>query len=356
MSDRLDQIQRAIRVCKCEALVVSSLASIRYLTNFSGSNALVLITGDALTILTDRRYRDQVVLEAKNAEPIIAEKDLFAEIKKHDLLKGCRRVAFEAKHLSCHNFTYLRDSSPNVKFCPTKDIVELATIAKTPEEIEQIHVACQIAVKVWNNVLPLIQAGMTELDVAAELSYQAKKCGAEGDAFEPIVASGWRSALPHGTASRKKLEKGELVVIDFGCKYNGFCSDITRTVMLGEANEKQRHIYEAVKQANQIAVDSIEAGMGAARLDGVARRFLKSQGYEKEFSHSLGHGLGLDVHSSPGIAERSKESIPADAVITIEPGVYVPGVGGVRIEDDVLVTPSHPKVLTPIPRELIEIE
>ncbi len=356
MADRISRLRRRMRELKLSAFLISSLTHLRYLFGFSGSNGLGLITEEHQWLITDRRYREQVKHEVHNAEVHIVLQDLFEPIKKQRIFARGMRVGFEAMHLNFREFSRLQKAFPDVQLAATENIIEKLTIPRLPDEVEKTRRACDIARQVWDTILPMIRPGMTELDLSAEISYHGKKLGSERDAFEPIVASGWRSALPHGIASRKSLEPGELVVIDYGCVYEGFCSDVTRTVMIGQPSEAQRRMYEAVKEANRRAIAAARANMPGADLDRVARDYLKEQGYDKEFGHSLGHGLGLDVHSLPRISPVSKDRIPENSVITIEPGVYIPEVGGVRIEDDVLVQSDGAEVLTDIDRELVIIE
>ena len=356
MADRISLLRRRMQELKLSAFIISSLTHLRYLFGFSGSNGLGVITEEYQWLITDRRYREQVKHEVHHAEVHIIQQDLFEPIKKRKLFSKGMRVGFEALHLNFRDFSRLQKAFPDVRLAATENVIEKLTIPRLPEEIEHTRRACELARRVWETILPVIRPGMTELDLSAEISYHSKKLGSERDAFEPIVASGWRSALPHGIASRKTIEYGELVVIDFGCVYEGFCSDVTRTVMIGQPSEEQRRMYEAVKEANRRAIAAAKANMPGADLDRVARDYLKERGYDKEFGHSLGHGLGLDVHSLPRISPVSKDRIPADSIITIEPGVYLPEIGGVRIEDDILVHHDGAEVLTDIDRELIIIE
>ena len=212
-----------------------------------------------------------------------------------------------------------------------------------------------MATAVWEQILPFIRPGVCESEIAAEMIYRSRKLGSETEPFEPIVASGPRSALPHAHSSSRRLQAGDFVVIDFGCVVNGYASDVTRTVAIGEPPAKLRQAYFAVKEACRLACEAARPGMEGIELDGVARQYLDACGFKEQFNHSLGHGLGLDVHSLPRLGPESKDVIPDFAVVTIEPGVYFPNLGGVRIEDDLLVTAAGNEVLTPISRELFII-
>lgn len=356
MPDRLTSLRKRLQELKFDAFLITSLSNLRYLTGFTGSNAIGLITREAFWFVTDYRYREQAAHEIQSAEVIVAQQNLFTPLKEKVKLRPKARLGFEAEHLSFRNFSRIRDLFGSLQLVATEKIIERITIQKLPGEVEKVRQACRVAEKVWQALVGKIRPGIAELDLSAEISYLTRTLGAEGDAFEPIVASGWRSALPHGIASHKKLQAGELVVIDFGCTCEGFHSDVTRTVFLGEPAAEPRAMYDAVARAGKVALRAIRPGMKAVALDKVARDFLKTKGYEKEFNHSLGHGLGIEVHSLPRIGLKSKDTIPLHSIFTIEPGVYRPQLGGVRIEDDVYLGPHGPEVLTRIDREPVIIE
>ncbi len=353
MHDRITALREKLRTLKVDAFLITSLTHLRYLFGFTGSNGLAVVLPGRAVFITDNRYRDQVRDEVKNADIFITSTSLLDELHRSEALGQAQRVAFEAAHTTVAQWRTLTGKFPQTAFLATEKILEKITATRTKEELEATRTACEIACTVWRQLVPGIRPGISENDLAAEISYLGRKAGAEGDAFEPIVASGWRSALPHGLASRKKLAPGEFVVIDFGFRYQGFCSDITRTVFIGEPQAGQRALYAAVLQANRLAREAARAGLPCVELDAVARNYLKEQGYEKEFSHSLGHGLGIDVHSMPGVGARSQDVLETGHVITIEPGVYLPDNGGVRIEDDILITENGSELLTPLDRELI---
>jgi Xaa-Pro aminopeptidase len=356
MQDRIDRVRLQMRETGLTAFLVSSLTNLRYLFGFTGSNGMGLITSDLCFFMTDWRYRDQVVEEVREAEILIAYRDLVAALKDRQVLKIGDRLGFEAHHLSFRLFSQLRKSFTDVQLAPTEHLVEKIAAVKEPQEIARIRQAATLACAVWDQILPFIRRNATEADITAEILYRARKLGSETDAFEPIVASGPRAALPHARSSHRRLQAGDVVLIDYGGVVAGYAADVTRTVAIGEPPVQLRQAHQAVKEANQLACESIRPGMKASDLDGVARKYLESCGLQEQFSHSLGHGLGLDVHSLPRIGPESNDLIPANAVVTIEPGVYFPGMGGVRIEDDVLVTEAGGEVLTPISRELIVVE
>jgi Xaa-Pro aminopeptidase len=287
---------------------------------------------------------------------LIVRRDLLAALKDHQALPIGAVLGFEAQHLSFRLFSHLRKQFANIKLVATEHIVEKIAIPKEPKEIACMRKAAAMTCAVWDQLLPLLRRGVTEADLAAEILYRGRKLGSETDAFEPIVASGPRGALPHARSSPRRLQPGDFVVIDYGCVVEGYAADVTRTVAVGEPPPQLLKAYMAVKAACKLACEVIRPGMKGSDLDKVARDLLDSHGFKEQFNHSLGHGLGLDVHALPRIGPESNDIIPAQAVVTIEPGVYFPGLGGVRIEDDVLVTETRSEVLTPISRELFVVE
>lgn len=340
---------------KLDAFLVSSLVNLRYLFGFTGSNALALITPDTCFFFTDRRYTQQVREEVAAADIIIAQRDLISELKNLDLMSEPLRLGVEAMHLTVKDFTHLKKTLPGVKLVASERFVEKIASVKDAEEIENIRQAGAICGKVLDEIKPLIKPGVTELDISAEISYRAKRHGSERDPFEPIVASGPRSALPHGISSSKGLASGELVIIDFGAVIHGYAADFTRTVLLGEFTDPQAAWARWVEQALEKAEHAAKPGIEGRELDAVARHFFSQHECDDFFQHSLGHGLGLDVHELPRIGERSQDKLAVGNVITLEPGLYLAGVGGIRIEDDFAVTGEGLENLTPYPREVVRV-
>lgn len=352
---RIEKVRRRLQELQLDALLINATTHVRYLFGFTGSNALGLITTDRALLVTDRRYTEQVSQEVTEAEIIIGKQDLLAEFKAAGVFTPGVRLAFEAEHLTVKNYSHLKKNFPDVKFVASERIVDRFSSVKDEEEVTHIRAAGRICGQVLQTVIPSVRAGVPERDLAAEISYQARLHGSEREAFEPIVASGARSALPHGLASGKRLGEGELVVMDFGAVVNGYVADFTRTLVVGEPTATQSHAAHAVREALELAEQAARPAMRARELDAVARDFLESRGYGEAFAHSLGHGIGLEVHELPRIGERSKDVLAAGNVITLEPGVYLPEVGGVRIEDDFVVTDRGVENLTPFPREVIVV-
>ena len=338
---------------RLDALLITTPRNIRYLTGFTGSNALCLVTRHAQFFITDPRYTTQARAEVKGWKRFIASESLAGEASRQKLLPRCRRIGFESSHLSYARYRLLKRQFPSTSLIPMEGIVERFGIVKTAAEIALMKRATVITDSVFSEILKVIKPGVKELDISAEISYRQKRHGAERDAFDPIVASGFRAALPHARASRKKIKSGEGVVLDFGCVVEGYHSDLTRTVFVGKVSRKMRGVYETVRDAQDNAIQAARSDMQAKELDAVARRTISNAGWGRFFIHSLGHGLGLDVHEPPRISSLSREILSEGSVITIEPGVYIPGVGGVRIEDDVIITKHGCKVLTRSSKELI---
>ena len=356
MKERIKKLREKLNQENLDLLLVTSLPNIRYLCGFTGSNGILLISKDKAIFLTDFRYKEQVKKEVKGAEIKIPQRELFSILPEIGLLKGKRiKAGFEEKYLTFQLYQRLKTLLPQVLWVPTENLVESLLVTKDEEEIKKIKKAADISAKAYLEILPFFRPGTKESDIAAELEYRIKRNGGTGSAFEPIVASGVRSAMPHARASSKRFQRGEFVTLDFGAFYEGYVCDITRTVVLGKATPRQKKIYDLVLKAQTKAIKNACSGMKGFELDKVARDVINNAGFKDYFGHGLGHGIGLLVHDSPGINTKSQEVLKPGMVITIEPGVYLPGWGGVRIEDDILITRNGCKVLTNIDRELLEL-
>jgi len=356
--NRIHTLRRSIEDKQLGGFAVTNLAHIRYLTNFSGSNALLLVLPNALHFFTDGRYAEQIKTELYPLEGLHTHitRTAWGYVHEHSMLKGTQTLGFDANAVSFAAVQTMRKHCRPTRLVPCRNVLEPLMMVKTPEEVSHIKAAADIAAEVYEVVLGMVKPGMSEHDLAAEISYQARKRGSEGDAFDIIVASGVRGALPHGRASNKLLQRGELVTLDFGCRVQGFHSDMTRTFALGKPNDFDASIYALVLEANTRAIAQARAGLTCKRLDAVARDIISAAGYGEAFEHSLGHGLGLDVHEPPTVSWRfPRMRLPEGAVVTIEPGVYVPNRCGVRIEDDVWLRTDGCEVLTRSPKELIVV-
>lgn len=340
-----------------DALLVTALPNIRYLTGFSGSSALLLVTARDCVLFTDFRYELQVADEVGGTATVrIEPTSLWAGVwPVIAALPGVARIGFESGHLLHRDFARLLEQGSRWQWRPTSDLVEALRAVKDAGEVTAIVRAVRMAEQALEWTLADLSAGLTETAVAGILERHLRDAGSEAFPFPSIVASGPRSALPHARAGARVLRLGDFVLIDFGAVADGYCSDITRTVILGRPTDEQREVYEVVREANRRASGAVRAGMRGMAADAVARDYIDACGFGDAFGHSLGHGIGLDVHEAPRLAKTIDTPLTAGMVVTIEPGIYRPGWGGVRIEDDVLLTESGAEVLTTFPRHLIEI-
>ncbi|MCX7878580.1 MAG: aminopeptidase P family protein [Ignavibacteria bacterium] len=351
---RAEKIKQYLSDTGVDAFLVTHIPNVRYISGFSGSSAALLITRNKNFFFTDFRYKEQSAIQVKGFE-IIVNYNADEELKKVISGNEIKSVYFESTHTTIDGLNRLKNNNPLAEFIPQKLKLEEFTVIKTADELLLMRRAVDISERVFHKLLDFIKPGMTEREVSAEISYLHKKYGAEKDAFDPIVASGWRGALPHGIASDKVIESGEMVTLDFGCVYNGFCSDLTRTISLGEPDEELKKIYDIVHDAHKKAIYAAKAGIKTNELDQVAREFITSSGYGEKFGHGLGHGLGIEVHEQPSVSWRSDVVLNAGTVITIEPGIYIENLGGVRIEDNILIKEDGCDVLNKSSKELIII-
>jgi Xaa-Pro aminopeptidase len=356
---RVARVVDALTEQHLDALLVTGHANIRYLTGFSGSNGLLLVTLRELLLMTDFRYDTQVKEEVGDLARLRVAgvslwDTLWAELPNVPRLSI---IGFESAHVSHQDFGRLLSATEGGRWQwrPHVGIVETLRESKDADEVALIQQAATIATRALTATLRHVRAGLTELQVAGLLEKALRDEGSEAHPFEAIVASGPRSALPHARASRRVIESGDLLLLDFGAEVSGYCSDITRTVVVGRATETQRDIYTIVRAANERAASSVRAGMVGKDADAVAREYITTHGFGDNFGHSLGHGIGLEVHEAPRLARTADAELPRDAVVTIEPGIYRAGWGGVRIEDDVYLGVSGPRILTDFTHDLLEL-
>ncbi len=330
-----------------DALWVSSPANVRAVSGFtSGKDGKVLVTGAEAILYTDARYTVQAREESSLSQVIARPPETYGDAAGR--VRGLR-VGFEAEHLTVAGLEDLR-AHWDAEMVPTRGLVERVRLVKSPGEVAAIREAQELADRVFAEVRPMIRAGVRELDVALELELGLRRAGAEVG-FDVIVASGPRGAMPHGVASERVIEDGDLVTIDFGARLRGYHSDMTRTVAVGTPSEELRRVYNAVLEAEEAAVAAVRPGARGGDLDAVARGILEGRGLGEAFAHSLGHGVGLDIHEGPSLRKGSDDVLEPGMVVTVEPGAYLPGVGGVRIEDLVLVTETGYEVLSRTPKE-----
>jgi len=355
MRQRIEQLRTQCSANGLNAFLLTLPAHLRYFSTFAGTSGVGLVTHFAAYLITDGRYATQAHKQARGWKIFISDDSLFDEIQKRRLIRKGWRVGFDGGTLSYLSFQTLTKKFPDVQFVSKSAIIDTIISVKDQTEVRYIKRAVEITDTVFREILAVIRPGIAELDIAAEISYRHQRHGAETDAFQPIVASGARSALPHGRATSKKIQKGDLLTLDFGCVYRGYCSDLTRTVIVGTATTQQKKMYRTVLDAQLRAIEHARSGVMAKDLDAVARRAIARQGFGRYFRHSLGHGLGLQIHEPPRISSRSIARLKSGNVVTIEPGVYIPTLGGVRIEDDVVIRNSHCEVLTQSPKELLTL-
>jgi Xaa-Pro aminopeptidase len=357
---RQKNLRGQLASCRLDAVLISHLPNLRYLCGFTGSAGLLLVEESGSVFVTDVRYATQSREEVEGASVVIARKALASALAER--LAGMRkksnqwRIGIEADHLTVAENKRLRDLMPRwVQLRSAPPLVERARMVKDAAELARIRAAVELGGRLFDRALEVIRPGVKENEVAAEMEYAARRAGAEEMSFPTIIASGARSALPHGRASSQAIAKGGFVVCDFGVILAGYCSDQTRTVWVGDPTEPARRAYDAVKQAQLSAIESVRPGSGVAQVDAAARRVLRGAGVGRYFTHSTGHGVGLEIHEAPRVAAGQDEVLQPGMVITIEPGVYFPGKWGVRIEDVVAVTAQGCEVLTPTRKDFLAI-
>lgn len=338
-----------------DAIIVTDLAVIRWLTGFSGSSGRLLITREKSWLFTDFRYREQAAVEVCVAETVIATDGYAAELGSGRYPLG-ETVALQSDNVTWHEATRLIEQIlGKQRVIPVDSFFDEFRMLKNDIELMKMRRAAEISELALECVLPMISASVTELDIAAEITYQHKKLGAERDSFDPIVAGGARSAMPHATPSKACFKPGEFIVIDIGCIYEGYASDQTRTVALGPVSSEAREVYRIVQEAQALGIASARCGMTAKELDQEVRRFIAAHGYGDEFGHGLGHGVGLEVHEEPRISPKGEHLLQENMLFTIEPGIYLPGKFGVRIEDTVVMGPNGAIPLQRLSKELLEL-
>ncbi len=349
---RIELIRKNLGELGLDAVLVSYGNNVRFLSGFKGTAGELFITMEAVYLVTDFRYLTQAKEQTEGIEILdIAEgeKSIYSRLcEKH----GIKKLGFEGKYITYKRFSVIKEIFEGVSLVSTENLVENHRMVKEAEELKELSKACSIADEAFESVLPEIKAGVSELQLAAMIEYEMKRRGATGTSFETIVASGKRSAMPHGTASEKLLEKGDFVVMDFGCIFGGYCSDITRTVAVESVTDKQMDVYTKVQTVQEECLKLIKPGVEAKEVDLSARKMFKVWGIDKFFGHSLGHGVGLDIHELPNLSTSSPYILEPGMVVTDEPGIYIENEFGVRIEDSVVVTETGCERLTKSSKEL----
>ncbi len=353
---RRERVRRMLAEERLDACVVTHPPNLYYLCGFTGSSGALLVGAEACVLLTDGRYSTQARSEVQHASVRIVKKGLLAGVS--EALRGRQkaRIGLEASHMSIGEKIALeRLCGQGIRLHAMKGSIEGIRAVKDPGELEKIREAARLGSRVFEKILPRVRPGVRETDLAAEIEFQMRKLGAERPAFDTIVACGARSALPHARPTDKRLKKNELVVLDLGAILRHYCCDLTRTVYLGRPPARIQSWYAAVRDAQAAAIESLKAGTTGGAADQAARRVLARARLGRYFVHSTGHGLGLEVHEEPRLARGSKQELETGQVVTVEPGVYIAGVGGIRIEDDVIIGRGGSETITSAPRELLQL-
>jgi Xaa-Pro aminopeptidase len=339
-----------------DCLVVTHPANWYYLTGFTGESGALIVTNSGTTLLTDGRFAVQGEVETKGVRVALQKGSLYPALGQFLKQQKLDKFGFDPAQMTIAQWKALRSGAGGrCKGVEAGGIVEALRRRKDSEELATMREAAILADTVMERAIEMLRPGVRESEIGAEIDYQMRKLGAEGPSFDTIVASGYRGALPHARPTAKRLRKNELVVLDLGVILGSYCSDMTRTVYLGRAPRRVRGWYKAVQEAQSAGVASVKAGATCGQVDGATREVLQKSGLEKHFVHSTGHGLGLEVHEEPRIARGQEFRLETGNVITIEPGVYMEGIGGIRIEDDVVVGAKGSEVLTRVTRDLIEL-
>ncbi len=357
---RQKRLREHLATTRFEGLLISHLPNIRYLCGFTGSAGLLLVEHSGSVFFTDVRYDTQAHEEVKGAKVVIARKAVLPSLGE---FFGARRkrarawtMGIEAEHFTVAEKKRLIQLKPaGVRLKDAPSMVERARMVKDHDELNRIRAAVDLGAKLFDRALEVIRPGVKETEVAGEMEYAARQGGAEEMSFPTIVASGARSALPHGRASDQPIASGGFVVCDFGVILSGYCSDQTRTIWVGRVQEDARRAYDAVREAQQAAIDAVRPGIAVGEIDTAARNVLHKAGLGRYFTHSTGHGVGLEIHETPRVADGQREILQPGMVITIEPGVYFPGKWGVRIEDMVAVTAGGCEVMTPTSKDFLAV-
>lgn len=357
---RQERLRQRLADLEADGLLVTNLTSVRYLSGFTGSAGLLLFLPDGRHFISDGRYQEQARLEVADFQIHIDTGDtwrkgqgLFGFIRERGLLNGSPRLAFEADHVPVSRFSDWDELFPSVEWVETTQLVAGLAVIKDKEELAALTEAVRITDRVFEEIKNDLKPGTIEREVAARLAYLIRHYGSEGDSFDAVVASGRRGALPHARPSGKSLDPGDFVVLDFGARYGGYHADMTRTVCIAEATDKHYEFYNTVLEAQRLGIAAARDNVPASQVDAACRDYITEKGYGKYFPHSTGHGVGLEVHTLPRISRESSDVLEADMVVTIEPGIYLPDWGGVRIEDDVLIGKDESVPLNQTTRELL---
>ncbi|MBM7604604.1 Xaa-Pro aminopeptidase [Metabacillus crassostreae] len=350
---KLEKLRNRFKELSVDGLLITSNYNRRYMTGFTGTAGIAVISEDRAVFITDFRYTEQAAKEIDGFEIVEHKGSIIDEAAVIVEKMGIKKLGFEQDHLTYQSYSLYYNALKNLEFIPVSGAVEKLRLIKSPAEIKILKEATEIADAAFKHILTFVKAGIKEIDVANELEFFMRKNGAVSSSFDIIVASGYRSALPHGVASDKEIEKGDFVTLDFGAYYKGYCSDITRTFAVGDPSDELKKIYATVLEAQLRGMNGIKPGITGKEADALTRDYIKEQGYGEYFGHSTGHGLGMEVHEGPALSFKSDTILETGMVVTVEPGIYVAGLGGVRIEDDTVITETGNESLSHSPKDLI---
>ncbi len=351
----MDTVQDHLERLDVDAILLTSISDVEWACGFSGSNGLLLVRNDGAVFLTDGRYETQAKREVQGARVIMGGHDLLGHVAEAGLLAGCRRAAFQSDDVSVATYESLTKQFTDIEWIGAKELLAPDVAPKCDEAVDRMRAAQRLSETVLEDVLEWIRPGTSEKEIAAEIVCRHLRLGAEKMSFEPIVASGPHSALPHGQPTNRNVGKGDVLLLDFGCVVDGYASDMTRTIAIGEPDDDVREVYEVVRLAQRRAISAARSNMRSSDLDAVARDVIKKAGYGEFFSHGLGHGVGRRVHEWPRVSYTTDYALPDRCVVTIEPGVYLPDRFGIRIEDMVQLRSTGCDNLTNATTELVVI-
>lgn len=355
MNSRLVKLREKLKQKDIDAALITKKENYIYLSGFTGSAAQLIITQDDAILVTDFRYIEQAEKQAKEFKVIQYRESSIKAVNDILVNKSVKKLGFEDSFITYFIYSEFKSKLSVKDLVPLEGLVENIRITKDLYEIEIIKKAVQIADSAFMHILGYIRPGIMETEIAAELEYFMKRNGAKGASFETIVASGERASMPHGVASDKKLENGDVITLDFGAIYNDYCSDMTRTVFLGKPSIDMKKLYDIVLEAQIKALEGAKTGLTGKEIDSIARNIISNNGYGKNFGHGLGHGVGLEIHEEPRLSPSGSVRMEAGMVVTVEPGIYLQGQGGVRIEDMIVIGADGPQILTKSAKEIIVI-
>jgi Xaa-Pro aminopeptidase len=350
---RLVKFRKKLAEKGFDAALITKRENYMYMSGFTGTSAFLIITQKDAVLITDFRYKEQAVRQAPFYEVVKYQGSLTAALADQIKNRNIKNLGFEESVLTYERYMIFKENLGVGEFVPLKGIIEELRMKKDKSEIDTIKKAVKIADSAFEHILGYIKPGVSEMEIAAEIEHFMKKQGASAASFETIVASGRRSSMPHGVASDKRIELGDAITMDYGAMYNGYCSDITRTVFLGKPDEELKKIYNIVLNAQLSSIEDAHKGKLGRRIDMTARNVISKSGYGENFGHGLGHGVGLEIHEEPRFSPAGNVVMENGMVVTVEPGIYIAGLGGVRIEDIIVINNSIPINLTGASKELI---